>query len=125
MLNSPCDHVAVENPVPSRIFKLPEPSQIIQPYEFGDPYTKKTYLWLRGLPQLMPTNIVNPIAPWCPSGTSRKIPSKYGAAIRGEDKKERSKTFRGIAEAMAEQWGDALMSGTYTEQISLFEEVLS
>lgn len=125
MLNAPCDHVAVENPVPSRIFKLPEPSQIIQPYEFGDPYTKKTYLWLRGLPQLQPTNIVKPIAPWCPSGTSRKIPSKYGAAIRGEDKKERSKTFQGIAEAMAEQWGDALMSGTYTEQISLFEEVLS
>lgn len=71
---------------------------------FGHPYTKKTRLWLRGLTPLIPTDVVEPVGPYCPAGTSRKDRSKYGSAKRGEDAKNRAKTFLGIAQAMAEQW---------------------
>lgn len=87
---------------------MPKCTQEIQPWQFGHPYTKKTRLWLRGLPPLTPTNIVLPIEPYVPSGIGRKDKSKYGAARRGKDAAERSKTFIGIAEAMAEQWGGLL-----------------
>ena len=66
---------------------------------------KKTRLWLKNLPLLEPTNIVEPVGPFVPSGTGRKDRSKYGAAKRGEDAKNRAKTFPGIADAMAVQWG--------------------
>lgn len=59
-LNAVCEKICIENPVPSRIYRLPKPTQSIQPYEYGHPYTKKTYLWLRGLPKLKPTNVVKP-----------------------------------------------------------------
>lgn len=104
-LNADIPRRAVENPVSSRVFDMPEHTQEIQPWQFGHPYTKKTRLWLRGLPPLNPTNIVTPTEPYIPSGTGRKDRSKYGAARRGKDAAERSKTFPGIAEAMAEQWG--------------------
>ena len=109
-LNADCDHVAVENPVSSRVFEMPQHSQEIQPYlfdAFGEhPYTKKTRLWLRGLPQLVPTTSdEKPVGPYVPAGTGRKDRNKYGAAKRGEDAKNRAKTFSGIADAMAEQWG--------------------
>ncbi len=97
--------IAVENPVSSKVFAMPPHTQEIQPWMFGHPFTKKTRLWLKGLPPLHPTNIVKPISPYVPSGTGRKNRSKYGAAKRGEDAKERSKTFPGIARAMAEKWG--------------------
>lgn len=103
-LNADCKRIAVENPVSSRVFEMPEHSQEVQPWMFGHPYTKKTRLWLRGLPPLLPTSIVNPIGPYVPAGTSRKDRSKYGAAKRGEDAKNRAKTFPGLARAMAEQW---------------------
>lgn len=104
-LNADCEKVAVENPVSSRVFKMPPHTQEIQPYEFGHPYTKKTRLWLKGLSKLKPTDTIKPISPWCPSGTGRKQKDKYGAARRGQDAKERAKTFEGISKAMAEQWG--------------------
>lgn len=97
--------IAVENPVSSKVFEMPPHTQEIQPWMFGHPYTKKTRLWLKGLSPLYPTDIVKPIAPYVPSGTKRKNRSAYGAAKRGEDAKNRSKTFTGIAKAMAEQWG--------------------
>lgn len=97
--------IAVENPVSSKVFEMPPHTQEIQPWMFGQPYTKKTRLWLKGLSPLYPTDIVKPIAPYVPSGTGRKNRSTYGAAKRGEDAKNRSKTFTGIAKAMAEQWG--------------------
>lgn len=100
-----CPRIAIENPVSSRVFEMPPHSQEIQPYMFGHPYTKKTRLWLKGLPPLTPTDLVYPIGPYVPSGTGRKDRSKYGAAKRGEDAKNRSKTFPGIAKAMADQWG--------------------
>ena len=104
-LTADIPRVAVENPVSSKVFDMPKHTQEIQPWQFGHPYTKKTRLWLRGLPLLNPTNIVTPTEPYIPSGTGRKDRSKYGAARRGKDAAERSKTFLGIAEAMAEQWG--------------------
>lgn len=103
-LNADCPRISVENPVSSRVFEMPQHSQEIQPWQFGHPYTKKTRLWLRGLQPLEPTNIVEPVGPYVPSGTGRKDRSKYGAAKRGEDARNRSKTFQGIAEAMAQQW---------------------
>lgn len=105
ILNANCPRVAVENPVSSKVFEMPLHTQEIQPWQFGHPYTKKTRLWLRGLPKLEATEVVEPISPYCPAGTGRKDRSKYGAAKRGEDAKNRAKTFPGIAKAMAEQWG--------------------
>lgn len=99
-----CGKIAIENPMPSKAYELPTPTQIIQPFQFGHPFTKRTYLWLFGLNPLKPTDVVEPEAPYCPSGTGRKLREKYGAAKRGEDAKNRSKTFSGIAKAMAEQW---------------------
>lgn len=114
-LNADCPRVAVENPVSSKVFEMPKHTQEIQPFEYqrldcneeiSHPYTKKTRLWLKGLPKLVPTspNAV-PVGPYCPAGTGRKDRSKYGSAKRGEDAKNRAKTFPGIAKAMAEQWG--------------------
>ena len=104
LLNANCPRIAVENPVSSKVFLFSQHTQEIQPWQFGHPYTKKTRLWLKGLPMLKPTRIVEPIAPYCPAGTSRKDRNKYGTAKRGEDAKNRAKTFEGIAQAMAEQW---------------------
>ena len=112
-LNAKCEHIAVENPVSSRVFNMPKHTQEIQPYQFDcdgiHPYTKKTRLWLKNLPPLIPTspNAV-PVGPYVPAGTSRKDRSKYGAAKRGDDAKNRAKFFRGFAIAMAEQWAPIL-----------------
>ena len=101
-----CDKVCIENPIPSKIFDLPPYSQTIQPYEHGEFYTKRTCLWIKGLPMLKPTNIVEPIATFCPSGSySHKHDNKHKGLFTKDRAKERSKTFWGIARAMAEQWG--------------------
>lgn len=101
-----CDRIAIENPVPSSVYCLPEYSQTIQPYQFGHPYTKRTCLWLKGLPPLKPTNEVEPVATWCPSGSySGKHNDKHRGMFTTDRARNRSKTFEGIAQAMAEQWG--------------------
>lgn len=109
-----CPRIAVENPLPSRVFGLPPASQWIQPYQYQydndsrccHPYTKLTGLWLKGLQPLTPTSPdAVPTSPYVPSFTGRKRQDKYGAAKRGNDAKNRAKTFPGIARAMAEQWG--------------------
>lgn len=101
--NSDCPKIAVENPIPTRVFELPKYSQIIQPYEFGHPYSKKTCLWLKGLPELQPTDIIGgEITPWVASGSGH-VRGKSGTNFR--DGKTRAKTFPGVAKAMAEQWG--------------------
>ena len=105
ILYADCEKIAVENPVHSRVFEMPKYSQEIQPYQFGHPVSKKTRLWLKNLPLLMPTHIVECERTFLPSGTERKIKSAYGSCKRGNDARERSKTFPGIAAAMAEQWG--------------------
>lgn len=108
-LNTSADRIAVENPIPSRVYRLPKYSQIIQPYEYGHPYSKKTCLWLKGLPPLKPTEIVKPICSWV-SGGSKKADGtpreNKGTTLR--DSKRRSKTFPGIAKAIAEQWSKYL-----------------
>lgn len=102
-----CEHIAVENPIPSKVFELPPYSQIIQPYEYGHPYTKKTCLWLKGLPKLQPTDVVEPLGGWvCGNAEIWKKQAAKGR-VYGKEKsaKHRSKTFTGIAQAMADQWG--------------------
>lgn len=106
--NHPCEKIAIENPVGVMSTEFRKPDQIIQPYQFGDPFEKKTCLWLKGLDKLQPTNIVSP-----PERTKFKsgktMPSWYADAIKlpkEERSKVRSKTFPGIAKAMASQWGN-------------------
>ena len=107
-IEADCPRIAVENPIPSAVYELPTYTQIIQPYEYGHPNTKKTCLWLKGLPPLQPAEIVKP-------EKARRFQQKNGKwryscwemDQRGgkERARERSKTFPGIAKAMAEQWG--------------------
>lgn len=110
-LNANCDHIAVENPIPSSIYDLPRYTQVIQPYEYGEPWSKKTCLWLKGLPPLHSTNIIEDYKPFCSSGSySKNHEPKYkGASRKGGSAKARSKTFPGIAKAMAEQWTKFLL----------------
>lgn len=100
-----CEKVIIENPTPSKIFDYPEPTQAIQPYQFGHPFTKKTLLWERGVEPLIPTNIVEPEQTWCPSGSySGKHEKRNKGMFTTDRARNRSKTFPGIAKAMAEQW---------------------
>lgn len=104
-LMAECEKIAIENPTPSSVYKMPKPTQTIQPWQFGHPYTKRTNLWLKGLPSLVPTDIVTPIATWCPSGSySEKHEDKHRGMFTTDRAKNRAKTFPGIAKAMAEQW---------------------
>ena len=115
--NADCPKIAIENPVSSTVFKMPKHTQEIQPWQFGHPVTKKTRLWLKGLPLLVPTNIVKPTAPYIPALTSRKDKSKYGRAFRtGNISVQRSKTFPGIAKAMAEQWAGNDVKPAYVQE---------
>ncbi|WP_143323066.1 hypothetical protein [Clostridium sp. HBUAS56010] len=100
--NLDCEKVAIENPVGIMSTEWRKPNQIINPYQFGDPYEKKTCLWLKGLPHLQPTNIVEP-PPRQVLSSGKTIPFWY-SNCGGNRAKARSKTFPGIAKAMAEQW---------------------
>lgn len=108
--NADCEHICVENPIPSRVFGMPPYTQIIQPYEYGEPYSKKTCLWLRGLPNLKPTKILTEYKPYVSCGTSKNKGNKdkSGVSRAGGAAKIRSKTFEGIALAMAVQWSTFL-----------------
>ena len=104
--NADCEKIAIENPVGVMSSEWRKPNQIINPYQFGDAFEKKTCLWLKGLPELKPTNIVEP-----PKRTEVKsgktMPAWYADAWKlpkEERAKLRSKTFPGIAKAIAEQW---------------------
>lgn len=107
-LKAKCKKIAVENPIPSSVFNLPKYTQIIQPYEFGHPYSKKTCLWLKTLNPLKPTEIIQNHIPFVSSGSYTKThdPKYKGASRKGSAAKSRSKTFPGIAAAMASQWSD-------------------
>ena len=105
--NADCEKIAIENPVGIMSSVWRKPDQTIQPWQFGNAFEKRTCLWLKGLPKLKPTNIVEiPQRKVFESGKS--MPSWYADAWKlpkEERAKLRSKTFPGIAEAMAEQWG--------------------
>ena len=109
--NADCPRIAIENPVGIMSSTWRKPNQIINPYEFGDPFEKKTCLWLKGLPELKPTNIVA-APPRKHFDSGKTMPAWYAEAWhlpQEERAKLRSKTFPGIAKAMAEQWaGEAL-----------------
>lgn len=106
-LNSDCPRVCIENPVPLKIWNLPKYTQVVEPFQFGDPWRKRTCLWLRGLPDLVPSEIVQPLGLWVGATSSRKDGSVYSRySLRSKRSQvERSKTFPGIAKAMAAQWG--------------------
>jgi site-specific DNA-cytosine methylase len=109
-MDAPIERIAIENPVSVISSRIRKPDQIIQPYQFGHDASKKTCLWLKGLPMLKPTQIVEPRivngkqrwANQTDSGQNKLPPSKDRWRLR-------SKTFEGIANAMANQW-------TYTEK---------
>lgn len=94
LMNSNIPKIAIENPISIISSKIRKPDQIIQPWQFGHGETKSTCLWLKGLPKLMPTNIVE--------GREARVHKLPPSPDRW---KQRSTTFSGIAEAMAEQWG--------------------
>ena len=103
--NANCKRICIENPTPSKVYKLPEKTQVIQPYQFGHPFTKRTQLWLKGLPPLAPTKVVEPERTWCPSGSySKKHGEKHRGVFTTDRARNRAKTFSGVAKAMAEQW---------------------
>ena len=105
--NANCDKICVENPTPLKLVNLPPYTQAIQPWQFGHPYTKRTCLWLKGLPPLVPTEIITDgITPYVNGGNKDAHGNYRQFKGRNErDTKTRSKTFEGIARAMAEQWG--------------------
>ena len=104
--NHPCEKIAIENPVGIMSTKFRKPDQIIQPWQFGDAYSKRTCLWLKGLPQLEATDVVDP-GEMITYESGRVMPKWYADAWKlspAERSKARSKTFPGIANAMAKQW---------------------
>jgi len=105
LLGAPIEKVAVENPTPLKVIGLPKHTQSVQPYEFGHPYSKRTLLWLKGLPALKATKLVSDYVPYLPSNTGGKKRGQKHTRGVVSSQKEFSKTFRGIAEAMADQWG--------------------
>lgn len=98
LYNLPISKICIENPIPSSVYGLPKASQKIEPFHFGHPYKKKTLLWLKNLPPLFATSIV-------PVSESTKIPGNWFNKGGKDRQKNRAKTFQGIADAMAAQWG--------------------
>ena len=103
--NADCPRIAIENPTPMKLVGLPAYTQAIQPYEHGHPCSKRTCLWLKGLPKLAPTQIMEQHEPFVNGGCKDAHGNYRRFQGRKErDPKTRSKTFPGIARAMAEQW---------------------
>ena len=105
--NAPVEKVAMENPIGWLNTNWKKPTQIIQPYFFGDPELKTTCLWLKGLPELKPTNLLERPKPtsYCIRKSGKQKGKKYNYYWRqSKSSQRRAKTFQGIADAMAEQW---------------------
>lgn len=98
LLNAKIPMIAVENSKPQKIYEMPKETQIIQPCEFGHKLKKTTFLWIKGLPKLKPTKIVDPEYYIDKKGIRH-------TKLNGWSAKRKSKTFPGIARAMADQWG--------------------
>lgn len=110
LYSAPIPRVAIENPIGmlNRLWRYPD--QTVQPWMFGDPYTKATCLWLRNLPPLLPTLITEERRAWLPSnvGAGRRNGQRSQPGI-AHTAKDASRTFPGIARAMADQWGSLLL----------------
>ena len=107
LLSANIPKIAVENPTPLKIYQLPKHTQAIQPYMFGHKFSKRTLLWLKNIPELKTTDLIKDYSPYLPSNTGGKKRGqkfKINRVIRNP--KISSKTFSGIAKAMAEQWGE-------------------
>jgi hypothetical protein len=108
MINAPIEKIAVENPVGIMSSVYRKPDCIIQPWQFGDPYQKTTCLWLKNLPPLFPTQIVDK-GEFVTFKSGKRHPKWYADAfVAGQHGNLRSKTFPGIARAMAEQWSELI-----------------
>lgn len=112
IVDAPCDKIAIENPIGYMNTHYRKPDQTIHPYMFGDPVRKSTCIWLKGLPKLTPTNIVEPNIVKRDygsfSGPAWYARDEEGKILSWNDKRTaiiRSKTYPGIARAMADQWG--------------------
>jgi len=125
-----CPRVAIENPVGIMSSIYRKPDQIINPWQFGDPFSKTTCLWLKGLPLLTPTKVVDK-GEFYTSPSGKRLPTWYGDAVGKDGKKLaygseemrriRNKTFPGIAAAMASQWSDSAVPAPRLTQATLFE----
>jgi hypothetical protein len=117
--NANCDKICIENPIGVMSTKWRKPDQIFQPYHFGDAFEKKTCLWLKGLPKLKHTNIVEP--PERTKFKSGKTMATWFVKAWSLSPKERSiarsKTFPGVAKAMADQWGKKTNFNIKTQEL--------
>lgn len=102
LMDAPCERICIENPISVISSKIRKPDQIIQPWMFGHPEKKATCLWLKGLSKLVPTNDVSEQMKDLPKSVTERIHRMPPGSDRW---KERSRTYEGIAEAFAEQWG--------------------
>jgi hypothetical protein len=109
LVNANIDKIAIENPIGIMSTRYRKPDQIIQPYQFGDSERKSTCLWLKNLPKLVHTNVVEPEIIQFKSGkTMSKYHYESAKLTKEERRKARSKTFDGIANAIANQWSKIL-----------------
>lgn len=99
LINADIDKICIENPVGVISTHIRKPEQYLQPFQFGHPFSKKTCLWLKNLPALIPTEKVDPV--WITRGDGKRYSPQH-ELLRGRD---RSTSFQGIANAMAAQWG--------------------
>lgn len=109
--NAKCEHIAIENPVGVISTRWRKADQYVHPYHFGDPHSKRTGLWLKGLPKLVYTEIVEPQMYTYKDG--RKDPVWHVESMKmppAERSRYRSKTFDGIAKAMASQWSEYIIN---------------
>lgn len=104
ILDAPIPKIALENPVSVISTRIRKPDQIVQPWMFGDPFTKTTCLWLKGLPLLEPTDVVDKGERHV-TKSGKSLPAWYNLPPSEDRAKIRSRTFPGFAKAMAEQWG--------------------
>lgn len=106
LYNAPCDKVCIENPIGITSTRFRKPTQIVEPFQFGHATTKRTGLWLRGLPPLVPTKVVE--VDWHVFKSGKRWSKWYYET--GNERtpllkaKARNRTFQGIADAMADQW---------------------
>jgi hypothetical protein len=125
-VNAPIDKIAIENPIGIMSSKYRKPNQIIQPWMFGDKAQKSTCLWLKNLPNLVPTDIVEKgefFEFTSKKGVKKKMPMWYYKALQdaktpAERSTLRSKTFKGIAKAMATQW-----TANINKQLTIFDVI--
>ena len=108
-LSADCEKIVVENPPPMKRFNLPKYTQLVRPYMFGEVNNKPICLWIKGVEPLTPTKIVEKdtdMVRWVHKATgAKKSCSRWYNANTNRHSEHRSKTFEGVAKAMAEQWG--------------------